>query len=155
MKKLSFYIFHFTFFIFLAGCATKTIPVYVNINSPQIKVSDEGFLKEAPGYKQLIIYKAGNEPVSFTLKQDEICINNNCINRYIFMQKYFRGLKKDIFDKILNKEPLSLGFYQKTKDGFVEKSENIYYRVSKNSVLFKDKKEKITIFIKYLRSKND
>ena len=151
MKKLSFYILPFTFFIFLAGCATKTIPVYVNINSPQIKVSDEGFLKEAPGYKQLIIYKAGNEPVKFTLKQNEICIDNECIDKNIFIKKYFKYLKKDFFDKILNKKPLELKFYKKTKNGFIEKSENIYYRVSKNSVLFKDKKGKIVIFIKYLK----
>ena len=150
---LSYFLISLSFF--LTGCAVKTTSVFVTINSPKIKIADEGFLKEGFGYKQLIIYKAGNEPVKFTLKQNEICINNECVNKYVFMQKYFKGLKKDVFDKILNKKPLALKFYKKTKDGFIEKSENIYYRVSKNSVLFKDKKEKTVIFIKYLRSKND
>ena len=155
MKNISFYIVHFTFFIFLVGCATKTTPVFVTINSPKIKIADEGFLKEAPGYKELIIYKLGSEPVSFTLKENKICVNYHCFNKKDFMQKYFKGFKKDFFDKILNKKPLSLGFYQKTKGGFIQRSKNIYYKVSKNSVLLKDKKEKIVVFIKFLRSKND
>ena len=153
MKR--FFIFHFTLFIFFIGCAVKTTPVFVTINSPKIKIADEGFLKEGSGYKELIIYKAGSEPVSFTLEENKICVNNHCFNKKDFMKKYFKGLKEDVFDKILNKEPLSFGFYKKTKDGFIEKSENIYYQVSKNSVLLKDKKEKTVIFIKYLRSKND
>ena len=93
--------------------------------------------------------------MSFTLKENKICVNYHCFNKKDFMQKYFKGFKKDFFDKILNKKPLSLGFYQKTKGGFIQRSKNIYYKVSKNSVLLKDKKEKIVVFIKFLRSKND
>ncbi len=155
MKNISFYIFHFTFFIFLVGCATKTTPVFVSIYSPQIKISDEGFLKEAPGYKELIIYKLGSEPVSFTLKENKICVNYHCFNKKDFMQKYFKGFKKDFFDKILNKEPLSVGIITKTSNGFIQKSKNIIYMVKKNEVLFKDRQRKIIIFIKFLRSKND
>jgi len=140
---------------FLTGCATKTTPVYISINSPVIKISDEGFLKEGPGYKEIVIYKAGFAPVKLLIKEDRICVNNRCFNKYLFMRRYFKGFKKDIFDKILNKKPLSLKFYKKTKNGFLEKSDNIYYLVRKNSVLFKDKKEHITIFIKYLKENND
>ena len=155
MKKFSFYILNCTFYIFLAGCAVKTTPVFVTLNSPEIKISDEGFLKQSFGYKELIIYKAGNVPVKFLIKDNEICVNNKCINKYYFMKHYFNGLNKDFFDKILDKKPLSLKSYKKIKDGFIQKSANIFYKVTKNSVLFKDKNTKTIILIQYLKDKND
>ena len=149
MKK--FYILYLIFFIFLVGCATKTTPIFVSINSPQIKISDEGFLKEGLGYKEILIYKDGNEPIDITLKKDAICIESKCFSKYEFMKKYFSGVDKNIFDKILNKKPLSVGIIKKTSNGFIQKSKNIIYIVSNNKILFKDKQREITIFIKFLR----
>ena len=151
--KLKFFIFHFSFSIFLIGCAVKTTPVYVNIVSPKIKISDEGFLKESFFYKKLIIYKAGSKPIELTLRDNKICINKECFNKYMFMKEYFNGLSKDFFDKILNKKPLSLKFYKKTKNGFFQKSDTLFYKVTKNSVLFRDRKNKIVILIKNLKEK--
>ena len=138
---------------FLSGCATKTTPVFVTIKSPQIKLSDEGFLKEGLGYKEIIIYKAGSIPVKFLLKQNQICVNNKCFNKYLFIEHYFYGYKKDFFDRILSKKPLSLKNIKKINGGFIQKSKNFLYIVKKNSVLFKDKKRKIIIFIKFLKEK--
>ena len=138
---------------FFIGCATKTTPVYVSIKSPEIRVSDEGFLKEGYGYKEIVIYKAGSVPVKLLLKENRICVNNKCYNKYMFVKKYFRGYEKDFFDKILSKKPLSLKNIQKTGDGFVQKSKYITYIVKKNSVLFKDRKNHIIIFIKYLKER--
>ncbi len=138
---------------FFIGCATKTTPVYVSIKSPKIRVSDAGFLKEGIGYKEIIIYKAGNAPVKFVLKENRICINDKCYNKFMFMKRYFRGYEKDFFDKILSKKPLSLKNLQKTKDGFIQKSKNIVYIVKENSVLFKDRKRHIIVFIKYLKER--
>ena len=151
LKK--YLLFSFFFLPFLTGCATKTTPVFVTLKSPQIKIADEGFLKQGLGYKELTIYKAGSVPVSFLIKNNVICINNQCVNKYLFMKKYFPGLSKNFFDIILQKKPLSLKSYKKTNNGFIQKSKNIFYLVNKNSVLFKDKKNKITIFIKYLKDK--
>ena len=144
-------ILSFFLFPFLVGCATKTTPVFVTIKSPQIKISDEGFLKEGIGYKEIIIYKLGNVPLKFILKEDVICINDKCINKYTFMQKYFSGYNKDFFDKILNKKPILNNNIKKTDEGFIQKSTNFTYIVKKDSVLFKDRKKGIVIFIKYLK----
>ena len=138
---------------FFIGCVTKTTPVYVSIKSPEIRVSDVGFLKEGYGYKEIVIYKAGSVPVKLLLKENRICVNNKCYNKYMFVKKYFRGYEKDFFDKILSKKPLSLKNIQKTGDGFIQKSKNITYIVKKNSVLFKDRKNHIIIFIKYLKER--
>ena len=105
------------------------------------------------GYKELVIYKAGNVPIKFILKDNKVCVNNECFNKYMFVKKYFSGYKKDFFDKILSKKPLSLKSIKKTNDGFIQKSKDIIYIVKKNSVLFKDKVKKIIIFIKYLKEK--
>ena len=150
------HLFPFSFFLlpFLVGCATKTTPVFVTVKSPQIKISDEGFLKEGIGYKEIIIYKLGNVPLRFTLKENKICLNNECINKYMFMKKYFNGYDKDFFDKILNKKPLRKGDIKKTSSGFIQKSFNFIYVVKKESVFFKDRQKGIIIFIKYLKEKN-
>ena len=147
------FLIYFVLFIFFIGCAPKTTPIFVTINSPKIKISDEGFLKEGFGYKEIIIYKAGNFPIKFLLKQNQICVNNKCFNKYFFIKHYFYGYEKDFFDKILSKKPLSLKFIKKTSNGFVQKSKYIIYIVKKNSVLFKDKKRKIVVFIKFLKEK--
>ena len=148
-NKLGIFIF---FLIFLAGCATKTEPVFVTFKSPKIKISDEGFLKQGFNYKELTIYKAGSVPLKFLIKNDEICLNNNCINKYYFIKKYFNEDDKDIFDIILDKKPFKNIKIIKTKDGFIQKS-RFFYKVTKDSVLFKDKN--LIIFIKYLKEKND
>ena len=147
------FLIYFVLFIFFIGCAPKTTPIFVTINSPKIKISDEGFLKEGFGYKEIIIYKVGNFPIKFLLKQNQICVNNKCFNKYFFIKHYFYGYEKDFFDKILSEKPLSLKFIKKTSNGFVQKSKYIIYIVKKNSVLFKDKKRKIVVFIKFLKEK--
>ena len=135
---------------FLVGCATKTEPIFVTLKSPQIKISDEGFLKQGFNYKELTIYKAGSVPLKFLIKDDEICLNNKCINKYYFIKKYFNESNKNIFDIILDKKSFKNIKIIKTKDGFIQKS-RFFYKVTKDSVLFKDKN--LIIFIKYLKEK--
>jgi len=152
-KNLFIYPFIYLFIVFLFGCAPRTTPIFVTINSPKLKLSDEGFLKEGAGYKEIIIYKDAVVPIKFLLKQNQICVNNQCFNKYLFVEHYFKGYKKDFFDRILSRKPLSLKIIKKTKNGFIQKSKNILYIVRKNSVLFKDKKRHIIIFIKFLKDK--
>jgi len=153
MKKITFYILNFIFFIFIIGCASKTTPIFVTIKSPKIKISDSGFLKENVGYKEIIIYKAGSVPVKFILKKDKICVNNQCFNKYLFVKRYFNGYEKDFFDKILDKQPLKKGELKKISNGFIQKSNNFIYIVKKDSIFFKDKSKNIIIYVKYLKEK--
>jgi len=133
IKKITFYILHFTFYISLLGCVTKTVPVYAVVKTPEIKLADQGFLKEGFGYKQLIIYKDANIPVTITVKNSEICIRNSCMDKATFVKKYIsKDYDTSFFDKLLEfKCPLG---------GVCKKNGN--------SVLFKDKKHKILILLK-------
>jgi hypothetical protein len=135
MKTIVFYILHFTFYIFLVGCSTKTTPIYAVIKTPKFKAADQGFLKEGYGYKKLIIYKAANAPVEITLKNSYICMNGRCVDKEKFIKEYMpQGYPVDFFDKILNKE-CPQGYFCKK---------------SKNKILFRDEKNGILIMIKDL-----
>ncbi|WP_456479168.1 hypothetical protein [Nautilia sp.] len=135
IKTISFYILHFTFYILVVGCSTKTIPVYAVIKTPKFKVADQGFLEKGLGYKKLIIYKAANAPVEITLKNSYICMNGKCMDKEKFIKKYLpKGYPCDFFDKI---------FENKCPEGFFCKSDS-------KRIVFKDKKNGILILIKKL-----
>jgi hypothetical protein len=139
--------------LFFIGCSVKTTPIYAVIKTPKIKISDQGFLKEGFGYKEIIIYKAGVEPVRITVKNSFICLNDQCMDKKKFVKKYLGGYD-DLFESILNKKPLkNFDKITKLKEGFLQKDKNIFYLVTKDKVLFKDKKRKIIILIKFLRER--
>ena len=137
LKKTLFFTFHFSFFIFLFGCSAKTTPVYAVIKTPTVKVADQGFIKEGFGYKKIIIYKAGNTPIEITVSKFNVCMNNKCVNKSLFIKEYFgKNYPSDFLDKILNKECI----------------EGFFCKKYKNKILFKDKKKGIVIMIKELKN---
>ncbi|GAX86863.1 conserved hypothetical protein [Lebetimonas natsushimae] len=149
-KKLS--ILHFIFYIFLfIGCATKTIPVYSIINTPYIKVSDQGFLKKGFNYKKLVIYKDANIPVEISIYKNSICLNKRCYPKDKFVKKLSPDYPKNLLDNIIEKKPIeNLGKITKIKKGFLQKNKRFFYQIDDKKVLFKDKLKKIIIMIKEL-----
>ncbi len=138
--------------LFFLGCSTKTTPIYTLIKTPNLKVSDQGFLKEGFGYKEIEIYKAGMAPFKILIKNSLLCINNNCYDKGRFLKSLSPDYPPDLLDKILNRQPLL--FFDKiikVKGGFLQKNERFYYLATKKKVLFKDKKRKIAILIKNLK----
>ena len=123
----------------------------MTFNSKKFKFSDQGFLKEGFGYKEIIIYKDGVKPIKFVIKNSYICFQNRCFDKKRFVKKFIGNYKEDFFDKILNKKILGFGKLKKIKNGFIEKDENKFYLVTKRKVLFKDKKNHLIILIKFLK----
>ena len=155
MKNNNYFLisfFPFLIFIFFIGCATKSEPIFVTIKSPKIKVSDSGFLEKGINYKKLIIYKAGTKPIEIILKENRICFNKKCFNKYLFLKNYFGIEDKNFFDTILDKKMFKNVKIKKIKNGFIQKSK-FFYKVTKNSILFK--KKGLIIYIKFLKEKND
>jgi len=146
--KVIFYSFLLIFFI---GCAQKTTPIFMTFHSKKLKFSDQGFLKEGFGYREIIIYKDGIKPIKFTIKNSYICFQNQCFDKEKFIKKFIGNYKRDFFDKILNREILGFGNIKKIKNGFIEKDKNRFYLASKDKVLFKDKKNNLIILIKFLK----
>jgi hypothetical protein len=139
------------FVLFFLGCSIKTTPVYVTFKSPKLKISDQGFLKEGYGYKEFDLYKAGAS-YKITLKNSYVCLNEKCMDKKIFVKEYLgEDYPSNFLEKVINKEPVeSFGKIIKTKNGFIQKNSRFFYKVDKKSVLFKDKKKKIIVFIKEL-----
>jgi len=141
----------FFILIFFIGCAEKTKPIFMTFHSKKIKFSDQGFLKEGFGYKEIIIYKDGIKPIKFIIKNSYICFQNQCFSKKRFIKRYIGSYDKDFFDKILDKKNLGFGIIKKTKNGFIEKDKTRFYLVNKNKVLFKDRQKHLIILIKYLK----
>ncbi len=151
MKKLLF-VFLMLFFV---GCSVKTTPVYAVIKTPKIKISDQGFLKEGFGYKEIIIYKTGLKPFKVTIKNSYICLNSKCMDKEKFVKEYLNeDYPADIFDLIIEGKPIkNFGKITKIKSGFIQRKEGIFYKVQKDKVLFRDKNQNIVIMVKRLREK--
>jgi len=141
----------FFILIFFIGCAEKTTPIFMTFNSKKLKFSDQGFLKERFGYREIIIYKDGVKPVKFTIKNSYICFQNRCFNKKRFINEFIGDYNPSFFDKILDKKVLGFGTVVKTKNGFIEKDKTRLYLVNKNKVLFKDRQNHIIILIKVLK----
>ena len=154
IKKLLFFTFYFVFLVFFIACSVKTTPIYAVIKTPKIKIADEGFIKESFGYKKIIIYKVGLKPFSVTIKNSFICFSGKCQNKKDVIKSLNKKYPQDFFDKILNQKPLKfLGKIKKINDGFIQKKDGYLYKVTKDEVLFKDKRANILILIKYLQDK--
>ena len=142
------------FALLFLGCSTKTIPVYLAFNTPKIKISDQGFLKEGFGYKKIIIYKAGIKPFEIVVKNSAVCLNDKCMDKERFIENIDKSYPVNLLDSILDHEPLYfLGKILKKEDGFIQKNNRFLYIVKKNSVLFKDRKKRVVIMLRYLREK--
>ncbi len=151
MKKI---VLFFIGVLFFAGCSVKTTPVYVTFKSPKLKISDQGFLKEGPGYKEFELYKGG-VGYKLTLKNSVVCINGQCMDKGKFIKEYLgEEYPSDFFDKVIEGKPIeNFGKIIRKGDGFVQKKGNILYSVKKNGVLFKDKSKNIILLIKKLRER--
>jgi len=152
-KKFRTIFLSFLLFFFI-GCAERTKPIFMTFYSKKFKFSDQGFLKDGFGYKEIIIYKDGIKPIKFIIKNSYICFQNQCLDKQSFVKEFVGNYKKDFFDKILNKKALDFGVIEKTKNGFIEKDTRRFYLVTKNKVLFKDRKNRLIILIKFLKDNN-
>jgi hypothetical protein len=155
LKQILFFTFHFTFYIFLFGCSVKTTPVYTVIKTPNLRVSDGGFLKEGFGYKEIEIYKGGIEPFKITIKNSYICLNKDCLDKERFVKKYLSDdYEKNILDLIIERKPIkNCGKITFIKNGFIQKNDRFFYKVEADKVIFKDRKKGIVIFVKELKER--
>ena len=154
----------FTFvLLFVLGC---TIKPHINfsqtykiiIKTKNIAIADSGFVRKAQDYKSIEIFSAGVLALHVELAK-LACLNGSCTTRDDFNRRFFGYKHYDkILDDILDKKAIYSGVDKiKTKDGFMQNIKtdryDILYKVSKNSIYFKDKKNHI--LIKLIRLKGD
>ena len=144
MKKyLSFIII-----LFFSACSYKTTPVIVAFKKANWAVNDQGFLKENSFSKKIEVYNVGQLVFVMTINSNNICINNECYDKKLFIYKLNPNYPTNLFDLIISKKPLPNIKIQQTSNGFIQKSKSIFYIVTDKKVFFKDKKKKFLFLIK-------
>ena len=158
--KYFFHVMIYITLILLSGCSVKqsimlSQPYLITIKTPQMALSDTGFLNQGKAYTQLQIFNAGS--VLFNLEMgDTICLDGRCFekedfNRRFFGTEHYATLMEDIvLKKALyegkNHVSLPLGFTQKIE----LPTAHIEYRVEGDMRYFKDSKNGILIRLRPL-----
>ena len=150
--------------IFLSSCATKTINQVPTVSksckvvfkTKKIAFADTGFLNQSPNKTDLQIFAMG-VPILELKVSDNVCLNKMCNSKQSFNQTHLSSYyPDDLIENILNKKPIFGGKnLEKNQNGFMQtlssKWYNIKYKVDKENIYFKDKKNKIIIKITGLK----
>ena len=135
-------------FLLFSGCTYKTTPVIVAFKKDRLAINDQGFLKENSFSKKIEVYNVGQLVFVLTVNSNNICINNKCYDKKLFVHKLNPNYPYNLFDLIISKKPLPKIKITKTKNGFFQKEGSLLYIVTKNKVLFKDKSNKFLFLLK-------
>ncbi|MEA2111807.1 MAG: hypothetical protein U9P71_07145 [Campylobacterota bacterium] len=143
--------------LLFSGCSVKeyapATSVLVTFKSDAFRFSDMGYIRKSSRGVEVELFSAGNLVQNFQL-EDDVCTKKGCLNYDAFNQEYLHSnypneVLKNIFrgEPIFNKKGL-----QKTDDGFKQsikaKTYNVIYKISNNSIYFKDKINGILIKIR-------
>lgn len=148
MKKILF-----LFPILFIGCATKTTPIALTFKGANVKISDQGFYKKSFFKDEIDIYVAGNLAFVFKLYKNQICIDDKCYEKKLFVNKLNNKYPINFFDILLDKKELPHLKKVKIPNGFKQTDTNIVYIVTENRTFFVDKKNKIIFIMKKLSKK--
>ena len=134
--------------LLFSGCTYKTTPVIVAFKKDNLAINDQGFLKENSFSKKIEVYNVGQLVFVMTINSKNICINNKCYDKKLFIYKLNPKYPDNLFDLIISKKSLPNIKITKTKNGFVQKKGDIIYIVTTDKVLFKDKSNNFLFLLK-------
>ncbi len=144
--------------LYFSGCATKEYKKseakLIILKTPQIKFADTGYIRHNGDAVQLELY-SGGQPIKRIEIGKLICVDDEgCLSKSSFNSDY---LHKSYPDNLLLHVILGQTLFEsenliKTDDGFEQKIRSkeydISYKVNKNEIYFKDKKNHILIRFK-------
>ena len=145
------------FVILFSACSIKdyeqTKSKIIIIKSPKIKFADLGYVRNSGNSIELELFLAGKSIKKIAINH-LICVDDGCMSKSGFNEDYLhKSYPNDLLQDILLGQPIyESENMQKNKDGFIQqintKNVNIVYKVSQNSIFFKDKKNNIILKIK-------
>ncbi|MEN8304639.1 MAG: hypothetical protein ABFQ64_11295 [Campylobacterota bacterium] len=146
-----------SFVLLFSACSLKdyehTESKIIIIKSPKIKFADLGYIRNSDKAVELELFVAGKVIEKFSVNH-LICVSGGCMSKSGFNEDYLnRAYPDEILQNILLGHEIYDGKNRvKTQDGFEQKIEdenvNIVYRVSSNTIFFKDRKNSIIFKIK-------
>ncbi len=160
MQKLSSFLL---VVLFLSGCSVKEQVIsssayHIVIKNKKLKISDTGFIQKRNNSQELQLFSSGTLILDLHVKKEQVCLGYGCVDRKSFNEEFFSYMHYDsLIDEILNFQPIYMHKnFTQTLDGFEQKikDENmdILYRVTHNSVYFKDSTNSILIVLKRLEN---
>ncbi|MDR1285539.1 MAG: hypothetical protein LBJ88_05010 [Campylobacteraceae bacterium] len=156
------YIFLIPIALFFCACGVKqqraeiSSPVKVTVKSPNIKLSGLGFYKKGGNYVNLQVFAGATATLNYE-SSTTICINDNCMTRGIFNDKFFTHAHyAKLIDDILAGKPIyNSQNLTKTQNGFSQNiSKNgeydIFYKVINDNIEFEDFKNRVYVTLQKL-----
>ena len=158
MKKFLSFLILFSAAFFTA-CASKASfsdskAVFISLKSPQIKLSEAGFLYKNEDGTRLEVYKLGQPLVTLEVGQKMICLNSKCALKSTFNKQFFQNAHyEDFLSDILSKKPIYKGLNLKKnpcgyEQNILEKDYELFYKLCDGVVFFEDKKAGIKFSLK-------
>ncbi len=146
--------------LLFSGCSIKEYAPskgkLVTIKSDALRFSDVGYIRKSRSGVEVELYSAGQLVERFVM-EEKICTQEGCLNTAEFNKRYLHvNYPDDIIKHIFRGEIIfkKRGF-EKTPMGFKQviqaKEYNIVYKISHNSIYFKDKKNSILIKIREIK----
>ena len=146
--------------LFLSACSIKnyeqTESKLIIIKSPKIKFADLGYIRNSDKAVELELFVAGKVIEKISVNH-LICVSDGCMSKSGFNEDYLnRAYPDEILQNILLGHEIYDGKNRvKTDDGFEQnikdESVDILYRISTNTIFFKDRKNKIIFKIKDIK----
>ncbi len=143
----------------LSGCRTPGLPeaqegVFVIWKTPVMRYADQGFLYRGKDRIRLEVYANGQAVMRLSLTPTQICSGALCMNPKTFNLRYLSPHYPKMFlIHLLSGEPIFGGEGRKKSEGeWLQEIHrageyDIHYRVSKNSIDFRDTINAIVIKI--------
>ena len=153
------FVITFIVLVFFVACSTKEYvskeAQIVTIKSPKLKFNDIGYILHDGNSVELQLYSAGTTVEDITIDH-LVCIEAGCMSKSAFNEEYLSGsYEDDLLKNLLMKKPIFGGKnLKKRRNGFeqhlVTKAYDITYRVGKDTLYFKDTKNRILLKLKSL-----
>ena len=144
--KLAFFVI-----FLLASCShhiafDESKSISIVFKSKEIKFNEIAFLSQNAKTIQVKLQTLNNKKFNINIS-DKICINNDCISKKSFNKKYLSSkYPNDILENILRNKPIFKSKnIQINNNGFSQIIDSIFYEVSKNKTIFRDKANNILI----------
>jgi len=138
--------------LFFGGCASKQLPHkeswVVLIKSPKLKFNDIGYILHNDDKVELQLYAAGVAVEKFSIDH-MVCIESGCMRKSSFNAEYLSSAYDDdlLKDMLLHRPIFDGKNLRLNKNGFeqhlVSDAYDITYRVTPNTLYFKDTKNRI------------
>ena len=142
----------------LDGCAMKkpevSEPYVIVFKTPEWRFADTGYIRKGGGVTELEVFEAGQRILRLQFGKMVCFESRGCIDKREFNARYLSAdYPEDLFANVLNGRPIYAKLNLKEMpEGFEQaislpKAE-IIYRVSRGSVYFKDRINRILIKLK-------